>query len=341
MNKFILGTLTATLVSTTAFATESDWSGLDREIEALSSTLAPAGEGAAVHGWIHVRWDSSSDFMVGTADTSGAAFSSIRLNATGSVADYKYKVGFDLASGSASLRDAFIDWNFTDNLKGRLGNFKVPFLQSVLQGVVGRLMVQPTNITSLFGANAGLTGLRDAGAAVMGHFDMLNFAAALQNGSDGQGDEYRTTFRVGADLMGEGAGHNCEGAYGAAEGMNLSAAVAYSEDGAITDSAMTGFEVYLTNGPWAAAGEMMDNDKAVGDNTPWDATVSFMFNEDYEAAVRWEDRDDTANTNDLTVGVNRYISGHNAKWMLNWRTTDSDSAVLDGDTISLALVLGF
>ncbi len=336
MNKFILGTLAATLVSTSAFATESDWSGLDREIEALSSTLAPAEGGAKVSGWIHVRWDSSSDFLIGTEDQSGAAFTSIRLNFTGSVADYGYKVSADLASGTAMLRDAFVDWKFTDNLKGRIGQFKMPFLRSGLCGVTTRLFVRPTNIA---------VTTRDAGLMVSGNFDMLSFAAAVQNGTDGQADEYRTTFRVAADLMGEGAGIKCEGAYGASEGMNVSAAVAFTDDGGVAAPAdevtRTAFEVYMTNGPWAAAAEMVDNDTNIGDNSPWDATVSFMFNDDYEAAVRWEDRDDAGDTTDLTVGINKYLSGHSLKWMLNYRATDSDMVALDGDEISLALVLGF
>ena len=153
------------------------------------------------------------------------------------------------------------------------------------------VMIRRTNIALSMGM--GLVGNlvgRDTGVQIDGDFEQIAWAIAVQNGADSVADEYLLTGRVSVDIMGEGAGQWVEGAYNAPDGTNLSVGLAFCDDGFYNDGSRIGLEAYLTNGPFAASAEVVDNDTDVGDNTPWDATFSWMFNDMWEAALRWEDR---------------------------------------------------
>jgi len=60
----------------------------------------------------------------------------------------------------------------------------------------------------------------------------------------------------------------------------------------------------------------------------------------WEIAVRYEDLDDMNDTTRATAGLNYYMGGHNAKWQLNFSTSDSDIKANEIDVIALALVVG-
>jgi hypothetical protein len=70
-------------------------------------------------------------------------------------------------------------------------------------------------------------------------------------------------------------------------------------------------------------------------------TASYLFTEMYEAAVRYEDADDAADTSIISAGVNRYSAGHNLKWTAQFVTASSDTAALETDTISIGATLAF
>jgi hypothetical protein len=169
---------------------------------------------------------------------------------------------------------------------------------------------------------------------------MLNFGVAVQDGLDGDIDEFRITLNVTADVMGKGAGA-VEGAYGAAEGTNLSVGGFYHmDDGAGANGFdVFGVEAYFTMGALAVAGEFADYDAL--DVSPYSVTASYLFTEMYEAAVRYEDADDAADTSIISAGVNRYSAGHNLKWTAQFVTASSDTAALETDTISIGATLAF
>jgi predicted porin len=142
--------------------------------------------------------------------------------------------------------------------------------------------------------------------------------------------------------MGKGAGA-VEGAYGAAEGTNLSVGGFYHmDDGAGADgNDVFGVEAYFTMGALAVAAEYGDYDAA--DGSGFSVTASYLFTEMYEAAVRFEnfestkvdidgdDAADDASVDIIRVGVNRYSAGHNLKWTLQYSMIDSE---LNGDDVS-------
>ncbi|MED6335312.1 MAG: hypothetical protein VYE81_07920, partial [Planctomycetota bacterium] len=61
MNKFFTTALASSLVCATGFASETEWPELDRELEALSSTLSTLDGGPSFGGWAINAYDNSSD----------------------------------------------------------------------------------------------------------------------------------------------------------------------------------------------------------------------------------------------------------------------------------------
>lgn len=334
MNKLVFGALAATLVGSVGYASESeDWASLDRELESLSTTLSTQSGGPSIGGYIITWFDSNSDDKdINGAEIQGFTLKKVRLEAEGAVGDYGYKMSVDFASGSASLKDAYVNWHVGESLNVEAGRFKSPTFRSQLVSSSRLLFRDRTMIGDTFG--------RDTGAMISGDFETVGWWLALQNGTDGNREEHMFTGRVAVNLMGDGPG-KVEGAYGAPDESELSIAGMFQDDSAFDNGQRFGGEVYFTSGPFSASGEILDNDTDVGDNTPWDVTVSYMFNEQYEAAARWEDFDDVDNSDALTVGVNRYVDGHNIKWQLQWMSTSSDNAALEQDQVSLGLALHF
>ncbi len=359
MNKLVFGALAATLVGSVGYASESeDWASLDRELESLSTTLSAQSGGPSFGGyiitWFDVNSDASTNFDPDGAgplpseskDVQGFTLKKVRLEAKGAVDDYGYKMSVDFASGSASLKDAYVNWHVGESLNVQAGRFKSPTFRSQLVSSSRLLFRDRTSIGGTFG--------RDTGAMISGDFETVGWWIALQNGIDGNLEDFLVTGRVQVALMGDGPG-KVEGAYGAPDETELTVAAMFQDEGSFSDSSIFGGEVVFTSGPFSAQAEVADYDKdftpasgfmnsigtELADNTPWDVTVSYMFNEQYEAAARWEDFDDSANSDQLTVGVNRYVDGHNIKWQLQWRSSSSDVAALEQDQVSLGLALRF
>ncbi len=337
-------------------ASDLGWSGLDQEINSLSANLAAQNTtGPKVSGWIITALDFEQDppsitgDLNGDGDTTDAGegvasegedilgwdFRIVRLQVTGDLGhDYSYKVSFELSGGTADLRDAYVDWKITDGIKGRWGRYKVPFVRSGLINEYQLLFLQRTNIGSML-------SFRDLGIMVSGQFEKVNFFVNAMNGSDGVVKDMFYNARVTIDLMGEAVALQ-EGAYGAGDAMGLQLGAAIGDDSGIDNGLVWAVEAALTSGPLAVTAEMADFDEDIGDNTPWDAMVSFMFSEMNELAVRYEDLDDSDNTTAYGVSLNRYISGHDIKWILQWYHTDTDlqSGGIDFDTDEFSLGLG-
>lgn len=336
MNKLVCSALAASVVGATGIAgTGTDsWASLDRELESLSTSLAAQSGGPQIGGWIITSLDMVEDGIAGPPvdDSLGFSLRSARVHLSGDVADYGYALSFDLADGTAELKDAYARFQLGEAVTGRFGNFKPPTLSSFL--------IERNRLLFLDRTLLGGTYERDLGLQLSGDFETVGWWLAAQNGSDDVADEFLFTARVAVDLMGEGVGA-VEGAYGAPDGTALTAAAFWQDDGAIDDGTQIGAEVRLTAGPFAAAAEVVDLDEGIGDATPWDVTFSYLFHEEYEAGLRWEDLDDAADTTRITIGVNRYVLGHDIKWTLQFSTGDSDAPALENDAISLGLALSF
>jgi hypothetical protein len=322
MNKFFTTALAGSLVCATGFASETEWPELDRELEALSSTLSTLDGGPSLGGWGIIAYDNNSD-----GDVGDFALRSVRLNASGSNGDYGYFVSLDAAGGVAGLVDAYATFGI-GGISAQMGVFRAPTLTSAL---IDRNQTFFIDRSALGAADAG----RDAGLMVSGDMGTVGWWLAVMDGSDLAGDDYEITGRVAVDLMGDGANGSNEGAYGAGDGTCLSASLAFQDDGGPLGQSSMAVEAYFTSGPFSASVEAVDNDDA--DTTATGITVTYAFTGDWELGARMED--DDAGTETMTIGVNKYVSGHDVKWQVNMQNVDTGGA--DTDTISVGLAVGF
>ena len=92
MKTLVISAAALSLTSLTAFASESDWSSLDQEVELLNaSTAVQDGNGPTLSGYVTALWQNSSDFQTGIPadDTSGFTVPNARLYVTGSNAGWE------------------------------------------------------------------------------------------------------------------------------------------------------------------------------------------------------------------------------------------------------------
>lgn len=385
MNKFLIGALALTATSATGIASESDWAGLDAELDSLSTSLAAQGDGPNLSGWIITSLRFSSDINVTNPadgsdnDLGGFNLDSVRLNVDGSVGEYSYFVSaefgdadrqtYEVASlgtplvsieRNAVLLDAYVDWMIGDTVHLKMGNFRQPFSRSGLITRNRTLFVDRTSIGNIF---AG----RQTGVMAHGDFEQVRWHVAAQNGLDSIGDDFLLTGRVDVDVIGSGVGDQ-EGAYGAGDETALTVGAAVADEAALDDGLMWTIDAALTSGPFYAQAEIADFDDGTGaggafgrtwgtvaflnslgatgsdvaDTTPWAATASYCFpDNDFEVAARWEDSDNDNNDEALSLGINKYVRGHDIKWQLSYTMFNTDVTDGDADILSLALAMGF
>ena len=347
MNKFVFGAL-AFSAGTLCFANESEeWPTLDREIESLASSLSQGGGGVGVSGFVRSSYASSSDVTIGGNDLGGFSMDNIRLNFDGAVGGFSVHVsaegstdvgfgtfGAQGAPGVAGILDAYASFNITDQITTTMGTFRPPFLGDALRDEDELLFIDRS-------VSGDLWAFRDHGIMFSGNFDQLGWWVAAQNGADVQGDDLATAARVAFNALGTGVG-SVEGAAGAGDESNLTLAAAYYDDANITDGTATAFEADYTRGALSASANLVDYDDgfagAFGGETPWDITVSYMISPDeWEGAARFNDFDDSNDTTMITVGVNKYVEGHAAKWQLNYSSIESDLSGNEADVIAVGL----
>jgi len=361
MNKFVLGALALTAASTPSLAGEKDLLALDRDIESLSTSLSQAGGGATISGFIRTSYASSSDIQPGTSgnDLGGFSIDDARLKITGSIGNYGVVFEFDGSNdpdfsgtpigdqfntmtpfggaygatggvGAVGVLDAYATFPITDQIMGQMGNFRPPFLASSARNEDGLLFQDRSYLGQLW-------AFRDQGLQISGAFDQLNFALAAQNGGDGAGSDLAISGRASFTVMGNAPGMN-EGALGQGEETSLTVGVGYYNDANLDNGTAIAIDAQFGMGMLSAAVEFVDNDTDLGDNSPFNVQVGYMIVPDeWEAGLRYEDFDDAANSDAVTLGVNWYHNGHAAKWTLNYITISSDVAAAEADIIQVGM----
>lgn len=361
------------------------WQGLDHEIESLASSLGTQDGGVDISGYLRARFTYSSDAMTdpdGDPNTSdGEDWSSFqivnaRLNFTGSVGDYGFKIQTDFGDagsvGTDILKDAKVWWNCSEYFKVTFGQYKIPFSRSFMVSTENLMFLNRTMAASggypLYIANTGddtswgaSYARRDQGIMGSGDYERFKYWLSIQNGMDEAGANYRWTARAEMDFFG-GNTTNYEGGYGLSDESALSVGLAYTNDtGDFTTGspnatgdgdAVTVDGVFQMN-PFTVRGAVYFNGDAIGDNTPWNLGGSWMFTPEWEVALRYEDNDVPSGALEvpksaLTAGINWYLYGPDSKWQLNLINYDSnqdnpktDDDALDGLVLVLGLTLGF
>jgi hypothetical protein len=359
MNKFVTSALALSVAAPLAYAGTGDgeWLELDREISSLAApVMTPAQGGINWSALIRVGYAYSDDdiAVVGGEDLLGAEFDDIDLAATGQVADYTWRISGDFDFGDLTLEDAYVQWQFGEYFTALLGNHKPQSLRST--------NVAPENL--LFQNRTALGSVLDGwdnGVKAHGTFeDVLNYCASITNGANGSASDQAYCVRV-EYLLGEGAG-GAEGALGASDefAATIGAFWANFDDlsGTDGDDQLMALDLWGTLGPIGFGAEVVKIDEAItattdedflagpafvtfdADTTPWDVTGSYLVNEEVEVGVRYESTDSDDDTSLITVGVNWYQSGHNAKWQASVVDVNSDTDAEEGTIWQVGVVVG-
>lgn len=331
-------------------AAGNDWVSLDKELDALSASLAPqdaAPAGIQVGGWIKTSYDQSGDVQVGGNDLSGVNLESIRLNFNGKIGDYSLKISAEGKSGTFVVADAFARMPLAEGVGLQMGQFKSRFLYSYYSSDNKMIFFRRNAIGSAWGT-------RDTGVQVDGRFGPILGVLSLQNGDDTAGDEWALTGKAIWAAMGKMI-ESQAGGFGTDAETALTVGLGYFDDSTVSNSSAISVEAIFVAGPFYAFAEAVAHDDGFGgitsgvaskvdaagysDSTPWDATVAWMFTDQWEVALEYQDDDSTDDTTRIRGGVNYYVSGHDAKWQLNYITASSDTASKEVDQFTLGLVV--
>jgi hypothetical protein len=357
MKKLVFSALALSATSAAGLASESDWSSLDQQIEALTTSLAVDNHGGPnFSGRIRTYYVNSGDVVGGLDsngdpnDLGGFAVADARLSAEGSRGDYDYKLQVDFAD-EPELLDAYATFPIGGQVKGRMGQFKANLSRSALVSS-GKLVFIDRNVVGNLFSN------RDAGFLLSGEFDALDWGITIQNGGDGGGDEYFIVGKVSFDVLGDGK-DLVEGAYGGTDEPSGTVGVAFYDDGATQDGDGTLFEAAFGTNVYSFGVDIVDiGDGLVTSNgtpvvtlgagaleantTPFSVFGTYMLQpETWEVALRYQDLDNDANEDKIDVSVSNYIDGHNLKWQLQYSTVSSDVTANEIDSIWLGLQVGF
>jgi len=380
MNKILFSALATSVVGASGFASDTEWSELDRELAAYNTApLTQESTGPYMSGWWIGSISSSGGLDAGadpvtnpaTEDQLGTGVNAGRVNLHGDLGEnYSFKLGFDFFDtaelwnsgytdanndgdeddgeskdalpGSAGITDAYVNIGFAEGVSVTIGGFRPTVTMS---NNIDRNHTLFVGRSAIGTAYAG----RDAGLGLNFGWDRINAQITYMNGSDELSDEAAYTAHADMDILGSSSGY--EGAYGAAEGMNLNVGVTYGEDGAVDESDYFAVYANLVTSGFSLSGEMLSNGEGTTtrlgkDNSPYVATAGYMFNEQYEVALRWTDFDDDDDTNRMDLGLNYYVQGHDLKWQLNFSSGSSDVETTDNKNyidsqIALGLAVGF
>jgi len=345
MKKLVYSALALSVTSAGALASDTDWSTLDQEIEALTASTALDTTGPNIGGRIRTYYLNQSDADAGDFNVTDA-----RLHATGSRGDYSYKLQVDFAD-NPTLLDAYIDFPLGGQVKGRFGQFKAGLSRSGLISS-GNIFFVDRNVAG------NLWSGRAEGFMLSGEFDQLGWWLSIMDGSDAGGDEYLITGKVDFDLMGDGAAGN-EGAYGGTEAPSATAGVGFWDDGGTDDNSGTILEFHGGTNVYSFGVDLMSLGDALvatngttmvmgsgaalaADSSPMSIMGTYMLQPDtWELGIRYQNLDNAADETKMDVGVINHLDGHDLKWTIQYSTIASDVDANETDWIAVQLQLTF
>lgn len=365
MKKVAFSALALSLTTAAGSASESEWSQLDKEVEALSMSLAQGGDGPTISGRIFAIYQNSDldAQQVGGEDLGGFSVADARVKLEGEVGGYSYVLqqnfgsGF-LADGGSGLLDAYIDIPIGE-LSARVGQYRPPILMSGLTRGDRLVFMDRTELGKLFSG-------RDTGVQLSGNFDALSWWLTVMNGTgNGAGDEVMIAGRAAFDFLGGGS-RDSAGSLGASDDPSGTVAVAYFNDretdgDGVAIEAVVATSVYSVSAEIAPlggdnAGELYAPNTALsatfggtgnaslieGDSTPFSVAGTYMLVPDqWELAARFQGTDAAGDTDKIDVAITRYIQGHDLKYTAQFSNLDSDVDAIDGTYFMFGLNLTF
>lgn len=266
--------------------------------------------------------------------------------------DWTYKIEGDFGSdGDFSLLDAYISWDYGSGWSVRMGQFKRPFLREELVDSRHQLAVERSGVNEIF------TGGRTQGIAMSYASDTWRLTSSYNDGDNTDNTPWSaetTEYSLGAraEFLLQGNWDqfmDFTSPNGDEQGIMVGVAVKSQVDeygtaaaGEVERLGFTvdgSFEFGGANLFAAFVWDSYDDDGAIdADLMGFVVQGGMYFNDDWEGFIRYEYVDfDLPGVEDaslLTIGVNRYFSGHNLKW-----TTDLvwgiDEVPIDSDILGL------
>ena len=249
-----------------------------------------------VHGFVQSRWTYNHNATEDVDNTHGFSVPRVRLDISGDVHNWTYKVGGQWDDGGDfSLKDAYVD-----GLGFRVGQFKAPFMSEVMTSDADTLATERSIIAHQFGQgrSQGVQyGYRTRlGGVRLAYTDGFNTAngAGVQNG-------YALTGRLDVRAM---------------DWMTLGVAVSHND---LVDS---DYNTWTADATFSAGGfdftgaYVATMDDVNGDDwgTVW--TASYQCTDKMQGFVQYENGHLEGVETDLsiaTIGVN-YALNDNVKW---------------------------
>lgn len=350
-----MSTIALALACLPLASTTSDWATIDSELAALGRQLEePTSSGPNWSGFVRVSYAHSSEPAIdgdgdGALDQefSGFSFENIRVAVDGVLGEHSWGLSFDFGGLSLqeNLVDAWIGRRAWEGATGYIGLLRAPLLRT-------QLLPETTNLFIVRTRNAYLLTPREAGVRLDQDLGSARAAFAVQNGVDSKIDNLRVSIRGEWDALGRPT-PNAEGAYGAPGELAATVGLALTNDDSLDGGGLAVLaDAALVSFPWSLQFEVVDYDDGYesnsfyefdvqGDSTPWSLTASWVFLEHWEAAVRYEDYDEAIKQREaLSLGVNRYVAGHDLKWQLNYIDIDGEAGS-DNEFIVLGSTLAF
>jgi hypothetical protein len=321
---------------------EETWISLDRELEALAVSLQEPAPGLEMGALLRVNYARFDEFQppggMGN-EYGGFILDNVRFHVGGAVGDYGLFLQVEGLNGTFEVLDAFATWQAYETVRFVMGQFQPVFLWNALVPPERLFFILRTTDSQFWHA-------RVLGARLDGDYGRLRWALSLENGGDAQGDENAYTARVAYDVTGPGV-DLVQGTYGAGEDSSLSVGLGYHDDeSAADDGDVLAVDAPFTRGRFGLWADWLDyaDDGGGGtgiysifsDTSPWSVAATWMLvPEEYEIGARWQELDDDFDTNAWTVGVNRYVHGHDVKWQLNYVERDADDGGVEDQAIAV------
>ena len=155
MKKLVCSAIALSMTSAAGFASGSDWSTLDQEVQALTASLSGSqdGGGMQLSGVIRSFYASSSDIAIGLNDLGGFIVENARVGVSGERGDYGYELLLDFADGDEfglTVLDAVATFPIGGSVKGRFGQYRSGISRSGLVYVQNMMFVDRGLVGSLF-----------------------------------------------------------------------------------------------------------------------------------------------------------------------------------------------
>jgi len=270
MNKLVLSALAATVAVGTTNASESDWAGLDAELNSLTTAL---DNHPSIGGYLEAAYDTDAEVW-GTNRS--------RITVSGDHGGYGYHASID--SEGSEGDDAYITFTM-GGIGWTMGNFRAPLNSNHLACESEMHFMDRDNI--------GGQGVRSSGLMASGSMDALGYHIHVGNGNE-------LSARITYDVM-SGDGVNLSVAYSMDDAADDSWMEANVSSGPFGIHATMGDEggnspmvitaSYAVNDAWAIGIRSTDLDDGSDETMDWAVTYG-------DGAARW-----TFQQNDGADGV--------------------------------------